>query len=112
MLDFQELSLVPVEVGILVMLVGFVFHRPLHQFLILMTTLSMALFAVRNIAISAAAATPTIAWSYGAAWERLGLEQRVGPWLRERRDTLRLVTAAALVLITIAVAVFIHQQLA
>ncbi len=111
--DFHQLRMVPFEAAILLLAVGLIFHRPrLHQFLFVVATLFMALFALRNIAIFLAAATPVIAWSYGDAWYKLGLDRRIGPWLRERRADLRLLAAGGLVIAVIGVAVFVRGALA
>ncbi|MBV8196438.1 MAG: hypothetical protein JOY80_13035 [Candidatus Dormibacteraeota bacterium] len=110
--DFHQIRFVPFELSLLLLCIGLVFRRPrLHELLMLAVTLLLALFALRNIAIFLAVATPILAWSYADAWHSLGFEARVGPWLRRRAGDLRVLAAMTLVVAVAAMALVVDDQL-
>lgn len=111
--NFHQLNMVPFAVMILVFAGGLVFHRPrLHQLVIALLTLGLALQAQRNILIFVAAATPVVAWCYGAAWEQHRIGARLRAWLRLESRDLQLAAAVGVVLAVAAVAAFATDVLA
>jgi hypothetical protein len=110
--NFHHLNMLPFELSILLLVVGLFFYRPrLHQLVITVATLALALQAVRHIAIFVAAATPVIAWSYGEAWRRFELDRRLRSFLEARRRDLLGITAVVLAAAVIGVAAFIADAL-
>ena len=110
--NFHHLNMVAFLLTIFVFGAGLVFYRPrLHQLVIAIVTLGLALQAERNILLFIAAATPVIAWCYGAAWHEYGVGRRLQEWLRPRPKDLQLVAATGLVVAVIAVAAFVGDGL-
>ena len=110
--NFHHLNMLPFELSILLLIVGLFFYRPgLHQLVLTVATLALALQAVRHIAIFVAAATPVIAWSYGEAWRRFSVDTRLRSFLAARRRDLQALTVVALAAAAIGVAAFIADAL-
>ena len=110
--NFHHLNALPFELAILLLIAGLALRRPrLHQLVLALATLGLALQAVRHIAIFDAAATPVIAWSWGQAWRRYEVDRRVTRWLGPLARDLRTITAVGLVAAVIGVAAFIADAL-
>ncbi|HWW10553.1 MAG TPA: hypothetical protein VNY76_09935, partial [Candidatus Acidoferrales bacterium] len=110
--NFHHLNMVAFLLTIFIFGGGLAFYRPrLHQLVIAIVTLGLALQAQRNILLFIAAATPVIAWCYGAAWNEYGVGKRLQDWLRPRPKDLQLVAATGLVVAVIAVAAFVGDGL-
>jgi hypothetical protein len=110
--DFHHLNMVAFLLTILIFGAGLVFYRPrLHQIVIAVVTLGLALQSQRNILLFIAAATPVIAWCYGAAWNEYEVGRRLQEWLRPRPKDLLLVATAGFAVAVIAVAAFVADGL-
>ena len=84
--DFHKATLLPLEALIFALLVGFVWQRPrVHDVLLVIAGMALALHSVRFIPILVTAATPVLIWQWTAGWSRLRDRVQRSEWpARER----------------------------
>ena len=102
--DFHQVFLRPFEAMVFLVIIGFGLKRPaLHEFLLTLVALGLALQSVRNVALFVAVATPVMVNSYSAYWKDLSAARGWRPVLPPRR-IFAVITAVVLAIITIATA--------
>jgi hypothetical protein len=100
--DFHQVYLRPFEAMVFFVIIGFALKRPaLHEFLLTLFALGLALQSVRNVALFVAVATPVMINSYSAYWKELSAARGWKPELPPRR-IFAITTAVVLAIITIA----------
>jgi hypothetical protein len=101
--SLHEPSLLPFFAMLLLLLVGFSLRRPgLFDLLLAVTTLGMALFSVRHIALFVAATTPALVSSWSDTWSMVRDRLRVRRLPTAASKHLTAATAAALSLVAAA----------
>jgi hypothetical protein len=108
--DFHQIYLRPFEAMVFIVVAGFALRRPsLYQFLLVAASLGLALQSVRHIALFVAAATPVMISSYSEYWKELAARKG---WKAQApvRPLFAIVTAVALVLVTLVAAVKIDSD--
>ncbi len=100
--DFHQVYLRPFEAMVFLVIVGFALKRPaLHEFLLTLVALGLALQSVRNVALFVAVATPVMINSYSDYWKELSAARGWKLQLPPRR-IFAVTTAIVLAIITIA----------
>jgi hypothetical protein len=70
--DFHQVYLRPFEAMVFLVIIGFALRRPpLHEFLLTLVGLGLALQSVRNVVLFVAVATPVMINCYSAYWKEL-----------------------------------------
>ncbi len=109
--DFHEVYLRPFEAMVFLVIIGFALKRPvLHEFLLTLVALGLALQSVRNVVLFVAVATPVMINSYSAYWEELSAARGWKPALPPRK-IFAVITAVVLAIITIATAARIADSI-
>ena len=109
--DFHQRYLWPFEAMILIAIGGFALRRPsLHDFLLTVVAIVLALQSVRNIALFVGAVTPVIINTYGAYWRELAAA-RGWKLSQPARPAFAAVTAVALLVIAGATALHIGSDI-
>jgi hypothetical protein len=99
--DFHQPYLHPFEGMVLLLIVGFALKRPtLHDLLLSVVAVALALQSVRNIALFIAATTPLLINTYSAAWKEIS---KARGWKLQlpTQPLFAVVTAIALVVIAL-----------
>jgi hypothetical protein len=108
--DFHQVYLRPFEAMVFLVIVGFALRRPpLHDFLLTLVGLGLALQSVRNVVLFVAVATPVMINCYSACWKELsaarGWKFEVPP-----RGLFAVVTAVVLAVIALATTFRIYDS--
>jgi hypothetical protein len=70
--DFHQVYLRPFEAMVFLVIIGFALRRPpLHEFLLTLVGLGLALQSVRNVVLFVAVATPVMINCYSAYWKEI-----------------------------------------
>jgi len=102
--NFHLTYLRPFEAMVMLVIVGFALRRPsLHELLLAIIALTLALQSARNIALFVAAVTPVLINSYSAAWQELA-QARKWSFSLPPRPLFAAITAIALVVVAGATA--------
>jgi hypothetical protein len=109
--DFHEVYLRPFEAMVFLVIIGFALKRPaLHEFLLTLVALGLALQSVRNVVLFVALATPVMINTYSAYWKELSAARGWKLELPPRR-IFAVTTAVVLAIITIATAARIADSI-
>jgi hypothetical protein len=109
--DFHQVYLRPFEAMVFLVIVGFALRRPpLHEFLLTLVGLGLALQSVRNVVLFVAVATPVMINCYSAYWKELSAARGWKFELPPRR-IFAMVTAAVLAVIALATAFRIYDSI-
>jgi uncharacterized membrane protein len=75
--DFHQMQVRPFEAMLFLVITGFALRRPsLHEFLLTMLALGLALQSVRNLVLFVAAATPVMINTYSEFWKSLTRDRK------------------------------------
>jgi hypothetical protein len=109
--DFHQVYLRPFEAMVFLVIVGFALRRPpLHEFLLTLVGLGLALQSVRNVVLFVAVATPVMINCYSAYWKELSAARGWKFELPPRR-IFAMVTAVVLAVIALATAFRIYDSI-
>jgi hypothetical protein len=109
--DFHQVYLRPFEAMVFLVIIGFALRRPsLHEFLLTLVALGLALQSVRNVVLFVAVATPVMINSYSAYWKEISAARG---WKFELppRSLFAVITAVALAVIALATAFRIYDSI-
>ncbi len=109
--DFHQPFLRPFELMVFLLIVGFALRRPsLYDVLLSLVALALALQSVRNVALFVAATTPVLIRSYSEYWKEISAARGWKLRLPTRR-IFALITALALLVVTLATTVHIVNEI-
>jgi hypothetical protein len=109
--DFHQVYLRPFEAMVFLVIIGFALRRPpLHEFLLTLVALGLALQSVRNVVLFVAVATPVMINCYSAYWKELSAARGWKLELPPRR-IFAVITAIMLAVITLATAFHIYDSI-
>jgi len=109
--DFHQPFLRPFELMVFLLIVGFALRRPsLYDVLLSLVALALAQQSVRNVALFVAATTPVLIRSYSEYWKEISAARGWKLRLPTRR-IFALITALALLVVTLATTVHIVNEI-
>jgi hypothetical protein len=109
--DFHQVYLRPFEAMVFLVIIGFTLRRPpLHEFLLTLAALGLALQSVRNVVLFVAVATPVMINSYSAYWKEISAARGWKPVLPPR-GIFAVITAVVLTVIALATAFRVYDTI-